>query len=79
MYAEGVASNLTLGDWARLVGVQVALILGLGSWMLFLQSRTDNRLDRIAIKMDSQGERIAHIEGLLAGAKLRLDASSAGD
>lgn len=52
-----------------------ALLVGLQDW-------TDQRLDRIEGKMDSKCERIAQIEGLLAGLKLRPDApasASAGD
>lgn len=67
-----MAGRLTVADWAGLVGVQVALILGLGSWMLFLQSRTDNRLDRIEDRMGSLEQRMARVEERLGSLERRV-------
>lgn len=59
---------------AAVIAVGATLLVGLGGLIIGLRSRTGNRLDRIESKVHSQGERIAHVEGLLAGARLRLDA-----
>ena len=67
-----MAGRLAVADWAGLVGVRVALILGLGSWMLFLQSRTHNRLDRIEGRMGSLEQRMARVEERLGPLERRV-------
>ena len=68
-----------LRDWGPLIAL-AALLVGLQDRTHQRLDRIESKVDRIETKVDSRGERIAHIEGLLAGAKLRPDApASAGD